>query len=187
MHTQDASNLISESEYEYGSHTLLVYEDLTKLRESYPKYITKRIKERNEVILLAPFYETEDTVRKYLSKSQNSLNTDKGERNEKSLMIVDSLKKYLGNDSLESDYDSNKNLVDYAKTNGKSGVPFIGDIGAFPYSCCLQDLLSYELSIPSAHDIDIKRVCLYHHKDFDLLSIDDKSKLMNHHKTSIKI
>ncbi len=81
MHTQDASNLISESEY--GSHTLLVYEDLTKLREFYSKYITKRIKERNEVILLAPFYETEDTVRKYLSKSQNSLNTDKGERNEK--------------------------------------------------------------------------------------------------------
>ncbi|WP_161486186.1 hypothetical protein [Candidatus Nitrosocosmicus hydrocola] len=43
MHTQYASNLISESEYEYGSHTLLVYEDLTKLRESYSKYITKRI------------------------------------------------------------------------------------------------------------------------------------------------
>ncbi|WP_161486185.1 hypothetical protein [Candidatus Nitrosocosmicus hydrocola] len=53
---------------------------------------------------MAPFYETEDTVRKYLSKSQNLLNTDKGERNEKSLMIVDSLKKYFGNDSLESDY-----------------------------------------------------------------------------------
>jgi hypothetical protein len=64
MHTQDASNLISESEY--GSHTLLVYEDLTKLREFYSKYLTKRIKERNEVILLAPFYETEYTVRKYL-------------------------------------------------------------------------------------------------------------------------
>jgi hypothetical protein len=185
-HTHDASNLISESEY--GSHTLLIYEDLAKLREFYSKYITKRIKERNEIILLAPFYETEDKVRNYLSESKNLVNINREERDEKSLIIVDSLKKYFGNNnSLESDYDSNKNLVEYAKTIGKSGVSFLGDIGAFPYSCCLQDLVSYELSIPSTYDMDLKRVCLYHHKDFDLLSDGDKLKLMNHHKTSIKI
>jgi hypothetical protein len=185
MNTQDASNLISESEY--GSHTLLIYEDLTKLREFYSKYVTKRIKERNEVILLAPFYETEDSVKMHLSEGKDSLNINKGEINEKSLIIVDSLKKYFDNGFLESDYDSNKNLVDYAKTNGKSGASFLGDIGAFPYSCCLQDLVRYELSIPSTYDMDIKRVCLYHHKDFDLLANGDKSKLMNHHKTSIRI
>ena len=96
------------------------------LREFYSYYVKKRIEERNEVIQLAPFYETEDSVRKSLSEGHFSIDVEKWEKDKKSLIIVDSLKKYFGGESLESDYDSNKKLVDYAKTIGKSGVSILG-------------------------------------------------------------
>ena len=99
MHAEDASNTISESDY--GTHTLVVYEDLEKLREFYSYYVKKRVEERNEVIQLAPFYETEDSVRKSLSEGNISIDIEKWEKDEKSLIIVDSLKKYFGSDSLD--------------------------------------------------------------------------------------
>ena len=95
MHTADASNTISESDY--GIHILVVYEDLIMLREFYSQYVKKGIEERNEVIQLAPFYETEDSVRRVLSEGNISIDVEKSEKVEKSLIIVDSLKKYTGN------------------------------------------------------------------------------------------
>ena len=59
MNPANAVNTISESDY--GIHSLVVYEDLTILREFYSQYIVKGIEERNEVIRVAPFYETEDS------------------------------------------------------------------------------------------------------------------------------
>ena len=66
MNAANASNTILESDY--GIHTLVIYEDLVILREFYSQYVKKGIEERNEVIQLAPFYETEDCVRKTLSE-----------------------------------------------------------------------------------------------------------------------
>ena len=98
-----------------------------------------------KLIQLAPFYETEDSVRKCLSEGQISIDVDKWDK-EKSLIIVDSLRKYVGNESLEFDNDSNKKLVDHVKTMGKSGVSILGDKGAFYYKHRIQDLINYELS-----------------------------------------
>ncbi len=184
-YVENASNIISESDY--GSHTLVIYQDLETLREFYSYYVKKRIEERNEVIQVAPFYETEDSVRKSLSEGQISINVEKWEKHEKSLMIIDSLKKYFGTESLESDYDANKKLVNYAKTMGKAGVSVLGDTGAFAFCHRIQDLVNYELSLPSKYDIDLKRVCLFHKKDFNRLSEEQKQKLLNHHSIAIKI
>jgi len=129
MNTANASNTISESDY--GIHTLVVYEDLVILREFYSQYVKKGIEERNEVIQLAPFYETEDSVRKTLSEGHISIDIAKWEKVEKSLIIVDSLKKYTGNVSPESDYDYNKYLVEYAKAMEKSGLSIIADKAPF--------------------------------------------------------
>ena len=137
------------------------------------------------MIQLAPFYETEDSVRKCLSEGQISIDVDKWEK-KKSLIIVDSLRKYFGNESLEYDNDSNKKLVDYAKTMGKSGVSILVDKGAFYYKHRIQDLINYELSLPSKYDMDLKRVCLFHQKDFNKLSEEQKLKLVNHHACTIR-
>src|SRR5918993_1134378 len=185
MHVESASNTISESDY--GTHTLLVYENLETLREFYSHYVKKRVEERNEVIQLVPFYETEDSVRKSLSEGQTSIDLEKWEKQEKSLIIVDSLKNFFGNVSLESEYDSNKNLVDRAKTMGKKGVSILGDAGAFPHKYRIDDLMNHELSLPSKYDMDLKRICLFHKMDFNRLSEEQKQKLIHHHPIVIRI
>jgi hypothetical protein len=185
MNTANASNTISESDY--GIHTLVVYEDLVILREFYSRYVKKGIEERNEVIQLAPFYETEDSVRKILSEGSTSIDIEKWEKAEESLIIVDSLKKYTGNVSPESDYNYNKTLVEYAKSKGKSGVSIIADKGTFPFKHHIDDLVNFELSLPSKYDIELKRICVYHQKDFNRLSEEQKLKLINHHVIAVKI
>ena len=185
MHTSNASNTISESDY--GIHILVVYEDLVMLREFYSQYVKKGIEERNEVIQLAPFYETEDSVRRVLSEGNISIDVEKSEKVEKSLIIVDSLKKYTGNVSPDSDYDYNKNLVEYAKAMEKSGVATIADKGTFPFKHRIDNLVNFELSLPSKYDIDLKRICVYHQKDFNRLAEEQRQKLINHHVISIKI
>lgn len=85
MHVERASDIISESDY--GTHTLVIYEDLETLREFYSYYVKKRIEDKNEFIQLASFYETVDSVRKTLSEGLVSIDVDKWERDEKSLMI----------------------------------------------------------------------------------------------------
>ena len=182
---ENASNIISESDY--GTHTLIVYQNLDLLREFYSHYEKKRIEKKNEVIQLASFYETEDSVRKSLSEGEISIDIEKWEKEEKSLIIIDSLKKYSDYDSPESDNNFNKNLVESAKTTGKAGVSILTDTGAFSYKHREEDLVNYELALPSKYDIDLKRVCLYHQKDFNKLSEDQKQKLLNHHEFSIKI
>lgn len=185
MQLENASNIISESDY--GTHTLIVYQNLNILREFYSYYVKKRIEEKNEVIQLAPFYETEDSVRKSLSEGEISIDIEKWEKEERSLIIVDSLKKYSDLDSPESDNNFNKNLIESAKTMGKAGVSILTDTGAFPFKHREEDLVNYELALPSKYDIDLKRVCLFHQKDFNKLSEDQKQKLVDHHGISIKI
>jgi hypothetical protein len=185
MNAANASNIISESDY--GIHTLVVYEDLVILREFYSQYVKKGFEERNEVIQLAPFYETEDSVRKVLSKGHVSLDIEKWEKAEKSLIIVDSSKKYIGNVSPDSDYDYNKHLVEYAKAIGKSGVSIIADKGTFPFKHRIDDLVNFELSLPSKYDIELKRICVYHQKDFNSLQEEQRQKLQSHHVIAVKI
>lgn len=127
-------------------------------------------------------------MRKVLSKGRVSLDIEKLEKAEKSLIIVDSLKKYMGNNvSPDSDYGYNKNLVEYAKTKGKSGVSIIADKGTFPFKYRIDDLVNFELSLPSKYDIDLKRICMYHQKDFNKVPEDQKEKLLAHHVIAVRI
>ena len=66
MNAREAAETISQSEY--GLHCLLIYRDLTTLREFYSNYVQKQIND-NEMIQIMPFYETENAVREILSKN----------------------------------------------------------------------------------------------------------------------
>ena len=85
------------NQVEYGAHYIIIYPDLTTLRELYSNYICKQIEDNNEIVLINPFYETTDSVRQVLS----GIDVSKYEK-EKSLIIMDSLKEYFGqqNDTL---------------------------------------------------------------------------------------
>jgi hypothetical protein len=175
----EAVNQIIQAEY--CSHYLIVYPDLTTLREMYSKYIQKQINENNETILINPFYETTDSVRQILSK--NGIDVSKYEK-EKGLVIIDSLQEYFGS---QPDMLFKRNLVNYAKQTGKNGISIIGDIGAYPHKSKHNDLVDYELSLPTEFDVDMKGFCLYHQKDFNKFSDKQKQELIKHHGKALKI
>lgn len=60
MGAEHAAKTISESNY--GIHCLLIYSDLTILRKFYSSYISTQILDKEEVVQILPFYETEDSV-----------------------------------------------------------------------------------------------------------------------------
>ena len=70
---------------------------------------------------------------------------------------------------------------------GKICLSVMGDLGAYPHRSKYDDLVDCELSLPSKFDVDMKGFCLYHQKDFDKLSDEQKQKLIEHHNKALKI
>lgn len=166
---------------DYGDHYLIVYPDLPILRELYSKYVQNQTINNNEIILINPFYETPNSVRQILSKS--GINVSKCEK-ENELVIIDSMQEYF---AAQPDMLFKRNLVNHAKQNGKRGLSIIGDIGAYTHRSQYNDLVDYELSLPIKFDVDVKGFCLYHQKDFDKFSDEQKQQLIGHHGKTLKI
>ena len=66
-------------------------------------------------------------------------------------------------------------------------VSILGEMGVFFFKNQIQSLIDYEFSLPTEFDTNLKGICLYHQKDFDRLSTNQKEELINHHKIAIKI
>ena len=49
------------------------------------------------------------------------------------------------------------------------------------------DLVNYELSLPTKYDVSMKGFCLYHQKDFDKFSEEQQQKLIEHHHKTLEI
>ncbi len=56
-----------------------------------------------------------------------------------------------------------------------------------PHKSIYKDLVDYEISLPTKYDMPIKGFCLYHQKDFDEFSDEQKQKLIEHHGKALKI
>lgn len=190
---------------EYGAHYLLIHPELRTIRKIYSRYVKKQLEEENEIVLIVSYYETADSVRQILSsttgnlQNNNSIDVRKYE-NEGSLIIMDSAKAYFGlDDGGDNDNDSNDNglpdkdgimpflkqLVKRAESSGKNGVSIFADIGSFyHYNSCnsIDQLVEYELSLPSKYDMKLKGFCIYHKTDFDKrFTEEQRQKLLNHH------
>ena len=183
MDAREAAETLSKSEY--GLHCLLIYRDLITLREFYANYIQKQIND-NELIQILPFYETESSVRETLSKNP-TVNLEIVKQEEKSLIIVDSLKGYLDHDNVESIWKNIEESVKYAKELGKKGVSMLGDAGAFLFKHKIQYLLDYESSLPLKFDNNLKGICMYHQKDFSKISKEIQQKILDSHALAIMI
>ncbi|WP_458746489.1 MEDS domain-containing protein [Candidatus Nitrosocosmicus sp. T] len=183
MNARDAAETISQSEY--GLHCLLIYRDLTTLREFYSNYIQKQIKD-NELVQILPFYETENSVREILYKNM-TVNLDIINQEEKSLIIVDSLRGYLDHDDVESIWRNIEESVKYAGELGKKGISILGDAGSFLFKHKIQYLLDYESYLPLKFDTNLKGICMYHQKDFSKISKDMQQKILDSHAMAIMI
>ena len=189
LHVETAANTMLESPY--GVHAVILYSDRATLREFWSLYTKKSIEERTELVCLAPFYETVDAVRNTLSEGQISMDVNKFEKEEKSLIIMDALEKYRNKYANVFDVNSllkaNNDLVEYADALKKKKVSILGEMGVFFFKNQIQSLIDYEFSLPTEFDTNLKGICLYHQKDFDRLSTNQKEELINHHKIAIKI
>jgi hypothetical protein len=163
----------------FGAHYLIVYPDLDTLRKVYSHYINDALNVKNETVIVLPFFETTDTVRDMLRQSEFDIDVTQHEK-QQSLLIMDSLKGYFG--SPEGVTLLIKQALEHTKKSGRSGVSVFGDSGSFFYDHKDNDLMDYELSLPSEYDSNLKTFCLYHKREFDLrLTDQQKQKLLEHH------
>jgi hypothetical protein len=198
---------------EYGTHSILVYPDIQTLRETYSMYVKKQLEDSNEIVLILPYYETADKVRKTLSNSDfvnrgEAANSDSNNSNgssindvrkyekEGSLMIMDSVKGYFGSDSNYEGADRLmsffKQLVKKAESLGKNGVSVFADLGSFYHHQSInatEKLFEHELSLPSKYEgMNFKGFCAYHKADFDRrFTEEQKQKLLDHHSKALMI
>lgn len=174
-------NRLSESAH--GLHCLIIYPDLITLREFYTYYIQKQIEEKNNAVLINPFYETVTSVRRTLSESHMSIDVNKYENTE-TLVINDSLKEYFG----ETDpMDSKKKLLELAKRMGKDGLSIIADMGPYFFKMNHDKLMEYELSLPSSFGTSLTGLCIYHQKDFTRLSDGQRQELAKNHSMILRL
>ena len=188
-HIDDVLHHMSQAER--GAHYMIIYQDLDTLRELYSNYVHKQIEENNEVVLVNPFYETTDSVREVLSEKYNDgMKCISKYQKEESLLIADALERYFSEQNTD-DYSFKMSLSDHAKKTGKNGLSILGDMGAFTHKLKYEELVNYELSLPTNYDdangIALKGFCFYHQKDFDMLSDEQKQKLIEHHGKALKI
>jgi hypothetical protein len=128
-------------------------------------------------------------VKQVLSrKYNNDINEVSKHEQEKSIIIADALERYFGEQKLD-DYSFKMSLVDHAKKIGKNGVSILGDVGAYHHKSKHDDLVDYELSLPTKYEdgITLKGFCLYHQKDFDKFSEEQQQKLIEHHGKVLRI
>jgi MEDS: MEthanogen/methylotroph, DcmR Sensory domain len=163
----------------FSAHHLIAYPDLATLRKVYSHYINAALNVKNETVIVLPFFETTDTVRRALRESEFDIDVTKHEK-QRSLLVMDSLKGYFG--SPEGVTQIIKRAVEDAKISGKNGVSVLGDLGSFFYDHKDNDLIDYELSLPSKYDDNLKGFCLYNKREFDLrLTEQQRQKLLEHH------
>jgi hypothetical protein len=92
-HALEVSQELKKSAF--GVHFLVIYPDLSTLREMYSYYVKSALSDDgNEIVLVLPFLETVDNVRRILSENSASIDVRKYEK-EQSLLIMDSLKGYF--------------------------------------------------------------------------------------------
>jgi MEDS: MEthanogen/methylotroph, DcmR Sensory domain len=194
------------SHSEVGSHNLLIHPNMDVLRYIYSGYVKRHLKDGNEIVLILPYYETEDKVREVLTLPDNivdAVTADVGRRGnddntmniginkyekEGSLIIKDSVKAYFSDphdNSNNNAWNLIHELVKRAKNSTKNSVSVIADLGSFYHHLGnTQRLVDYELSLPSRYnDMKMKGLCVYHKEDFEKrFTEEQKQKLLQHHE-----
>jgi tRNA G37 N-methylase TrmD len=189
-HVNDALKQINQSEY--GAHYLLIYPELRVLRELYTQYIKTQLEHENKIVLMLPHYETADNLRKilsgYFSATENAAdNTSidiKKYEDENSFIVIDSLNGHFGTINQMAFV---KQLVKRAENSSKSGVLVIADAGPFFHLKRVDELIEHELSMPSKFDVHLKRLCVFHRQDFNILTEGQRQKLVRHHGKALEI
>jgi hypothetical protein len=198
-----------KNEVDNGENSILVYPDTQTFRQIYTKYVKDQLtaareqenKENNNnnnnssrdnneqsksrIILIAPFYETADSVKHQLSAF--GVENVQGLIDSGSLVIADSFHSFF------PDSSGMKKLIDSlsqrAREKGRAGVTAIMDMGfffLFGGDSKAADLISYEASLaPKTQDGNVKGVSCYHWGNYETLTERDKELLTQGQKKKL--
>jgi hypothetical protein len=178
---------------EYGAHYIIVYYDMMTLRQIYSRYIKTQLEDNNELVLILPYYETTETVRSVLSGENNSgnggsmIDVRKYEK-EGSLIIIDAAEAYFSSDTDLMSFV--EKLAKQAQSSGKKGISVIADLASFYHFNQIDQLIEYEISLPTKYDdnMKLKGFCFYHQEDFDRrLTEQQKQMLLEHHGKNLMV
>jgi hypothetical protein len=203
-----------KKEVEYGENSILVYPNMQTFREIYTKYVKDQLvaareqeveednnnnnnnnnenssrdhnkQSKSRIILIAPFYETVDSVKHQLSAF--GIENVQGLIDNGSLVIADSFHSFF------PDSNGMKKLIDSlsqrARKEGRAGVTAIVDMGfffLFGGDSKAADLISYEASLaPKTQDGNVKGVSCYHWGNYETLTERDKELLTQGQKKKL--
>ena len=156
---------------EHGAHHLIVYSNQIVLRELYAKYVKRQLEDENKIVLMLPHYETTDSLKRIFLAADDK---DMMKKHQDSLIMMDSIKGHFG----AGDHTAYINeLVNIAE----NGVLVIADAGPFFHLNKKDKLIEHELSMPSHFNVNLKRFCVFHKQDFNVLAEEQKQKLVDHH------
>jgi hypothetical protein len=196
-----------DKEVEDGENSILVYPSTQTFRQIYTKYVKDQLaaarqqegKENNNnnssrdnneqsksrIILIAPFYETVDSVKHQLSAF--GIENVQGLIDSGSLVIADSFHSFF------PDSNGMKKLIDSlserARKEGRPGVTAIVDVGfffLFGGDSKAVNLLSYEASLaPKTQDGNVKGISCCHWGNYETLTERDKELLTQGQKKKL--
>jgi hypothetical protein len=198
-----------DKEVEDGENTILVYPNTQTFRQIYAKYVKdhlvsarKQVEEednnnnnnssrdineqsKSRIILIAPFYETVDSVKHQLIAL--GVENVQGLIDSGSLVIADSFHSFF------PDSNGMKKLIDSlsarARKEGRPGVTAIVDVGfffLFGGDSKAANLISYEASLaPKTQDGNVKGISCYHWGNYETLTEGDKELLTQGQKKKL--
>jgi hypothetical protein len=178
MSINDAVDKMTQSEQ--GAHHLIVYPNQEVLRELYRKYVKTQLEQENKTVLILPHYETVENLKKTLLDSFPALDKDTMKKYEDSLIVMDSIKGHFG-------AGNHMAYVNELVNSAENGVLVIADAGPFFHVNKKDKLIEHELSMPSQFNTNLKRFCVFHKEDFNMLSDEQKQELINHHGNALRI
>ena len=200
-----------DKEVEDGENSILVYPSTQTFRQIYTKYVKDQLvasrkreveqdinnnnnnnyskntnkQSKSRIILIAPFYETVDSVKHQLG----AFGVENVQRliDGGSLVIADSFHSFF------PDPNAMKKLIDSlserARREGRPGVTAIVDVGfffLFGGDSKAADLISYEASLaPRTQDGNVKGISCYHWGNYETLTERDKEMLTQGQKKKL--
>ncbi len=195
-----------DKEVEDGENSILVYPSTQTFRQIYTKYVKDQLvasrkreveqdnnnnskntnkQSKSRIILIAPFYETVDSVKHQLGAF--GVENVQGLIDGGSLVIADSFHSFF------PDPNAMKKLIDSlserARREGRPGVTAIVDVGfffLFGGDSKAADLISYEASLaPRTQDGNVKGISCYHWGNYETLTERDKQLLTQGQKKKL--
>ena len=175
---------------DFGEHNMMIYPDLNALREIYSK-LCKLALANNEAVFILLHYLTRADIRAYLRKLD--IDIYRYEKHERSLLILDSAEDYFGS---AADFLFYLNIINKsALSRNKRGISIFIDMGSHYYRHRVSNhthkgidsLLEYEESLPTTLNLNVKILCLYHLKDFEILKANHKEHLLRIHFKRYKV